>query len=254
MTFRAIYLIMFQSTLDQESLVTWSNEGWRDLKKQIDSGIDIVTVTLPGRKNTRFTTSFSTFFGGDAFEALKVYIEERRGLDNGPIFQNQFHDPMEKKSLQEYWLRQLRALGLLKPLPGSRKIPRYGRGLHNLRDLARTNWTQRGRGDAEQIEFMMGHKVDANGYFHGEQVVDKMKSHFRTRLPYLNLLTSSKPYGLVSEDTVAELQAKLDRVEAEKDRDIAKIKEEMKTEMRDYLKVLIEENPALLEKASKRTG
>ena len=80
----------------------------------------------------------------------------------------------------------------------------------------------------------MGHKVDANGYFHGEQVVDKMKSHFRTRLPYLNVLTSSKPYGLVSEDTVAELQAKLDRVEAEKDRDIAKIKEEMKTEMRDY--------------------
>ncbi len=102
---------MFQSTLDQESLFTWSNEGWANLKKQLDNGEDIITVTLPGRKNTRFTTSLFTFFGGDALEALQIYIEKTRGQGPGPIFLNQFKTRMEKKSIKDYWLRQLRDLG-----------------------------------------------------------------------------------------------------------------------------------------------
>jgi hypothetical protein len=248
-TFRAIFLMMFQSTMDQESFITWSDEGWEDLKRQLDAGEDVIAVTIPGRKNSRFATSFFTFFGGDALEALKLYLNEVRGYGPGPIFLNQFKAPMAKKPIQEYWLRQLHDLGLLKPLPGSRKVPRYGRGLHNLRDLARTNWTQRARGDQEQIEFMMGHKVDANGYFQGAQVRDKMRSHFKAKIPYMNLLTSSKPYGLVSEDRVVELEAEVQRLQSQKDGRMETLDTQVK-ELTGIVRMLLEK-PDYAEKARK---
>lgn len=204
-TYRTAYLIMFESFMDQDTLERWSLDGWEDLKAQLKSGADQIEVKVAGRKNNKNEGWFSTRFGGDALAELRVYVEKIRGWGEGPIFQNQFGQAITKQSLSVNWLAKLKTLNLVKKQKG--RATRYGLGIHQLRDRARSLWQMHAPETVGLAETMMGHRIsgDRNGYAHLDNP-EWCAEKYREVLPYLNLLSSPFPYNLVRQDEVTKLR------------------------------------------------
>ena len=202
--------------LDQASLVYWSQNGWLDLKPQLDNGEKSIRVTIPGRKGTKFSTTFSTYVYGDALDTLKTWVHER-GTGDGPIFTTQMGYPLSKNSLNDYWVRKLKDLGFITPIAkgGGRgkSNERYGRGIHNLRDLFRSQWAKSGA-SPQIAESMMGHIVDRYGYDQSFKDEKYSKSQVAKAAVYLNILSSGTPFNLVSEDRVIDLERQLEEAKA----------------------------------------
>lgn len=207
-TFRAAFMVMFGGALDQESMVYWSNNGWPCLKKQLAERRDPIKITIPGRKATKNDGEFNTYVTGDALDALKNHVKDR-GDGDGPIFSNQFGEPITKTALAKYWLRKLKELGIIQR--GSDEVQRYGRGLHNLRDTFRTLWSQSGA-KPHIAEAMMGHmaKVDPYGYDQSFKNEEYVKDQLEAAAPYLNILTRGEAYGQVDKDEVKRLKRELE--------------------------------------------
>ena len=206
-TFRAAFMVMLAGGLDQESMVYWSNNGWPSLKRQLAERRDPVKITIPGRKANKNDGEFSTYVTGDALDALKNYIKNR-GDGDGPIFSNQFGEPMMKNALAKYWTRKLKELGIISR--SGVEVERYGRGLHNLRDTFRTLWIQSGA-KPHIAEAMMGHmaKVDPLGYDQSFNNENYVKEQLEAAAPYLNILTRGEAYGQVDKDEVKRLREQL---------------------------------------------
>jgi integrase len=211
-TFRAAYMAMLAGGLDQESTVYWSDNGWPNLKEQLAAGKDPVKIAIPGRKATKNVTEFSTYITGDALDALKTHARQR-GNEDGPIFRNQFGDPIAKTALAKYWLRRLKELGIIRR--GDGKVQRYGRGLHNLRDTFRTLWAESGA-KPHIAEAMMGHaaKADPYGYDQSFKNEEYVKEQLGIAVPFLNILTRGEAYGQVDRDEVAALKRRIAELEA----------------------------------------
>lgn len=228
--YRSVFLTMLGGGLDQAGLVYWSDNGWLELGPQLDRGEKIVTVTIPGRKGTKFSTTFSTYIYGDALDALKTWVSER-GSEAGPIFTTQQGFPLTKNSLNDYWVRKLKDLGYITPIKkgGGRgkSNERYGRGIHNLRDLFRSQWSKSGA-SPQVAESMMGHIVDKYGYDQSFKDEKYVKAQVTKAAPFMCIMSSGTPFHLVSEERVLELEEQVQKLQTAKDDRMEAIEAKMK--------------------------
>jgi integrase len=210
--YRAVFLCLLMGGMGQEEFIWWSNNGLDKLKKDLKREKDIIRIDLPGRKSSRNRHGYYTMMGGDALVALKNWMLERstlvmeKDIKCMSIFLNQFGRPLNKPSLYTYWYRHLRKLNLVVDI--EMQGNRTGKNPHELRDTFRTLWEKSGAATSV-AEFAMGHVVDELGYNKAHHDEAWVRKEFRKALPYLNILSSTRAYGQVSEDRVAELEAQL---------------------------------------------
>ncbi len=210
--YQAVFLVMLGSGMGQAELVTWSNEGFKELKTQLDAKAELVRVSLHGRKGDRNNYNYTTFIGGDALDALKRYMAER-DPQPGAIFLNTHHEPLTQVAVYQTWTHKLRRLGLLPDGKGW-----TGRNPHGLRDVYRTLWRRSGV-EVAYAEYFMGHReaFDRFGYDKTGADVDELRKQYLKALPYLNIITGARPFKLYTEDDVEnKLNERIKQLEEEK--------------------------------------
>lgn len=194
-TYRAIFLSMFQGGMDQSSFLYWNENGHNDLVKQLKEGREIIKVDLPGRKQTRNKKPFYSFIGPDSVNAIRDYLKTRPNIE-GPIFLNQFGESIKSKALRMYWIRKIKQLGLVEeknnPGPGTR----YGKNLHEVRDLFRSQWS---KSPASHVvaEYCMGHVIDDLGYDKSFRDVDYYREQYKDAVVHLQIMSSTIPFWLI---------------------------------------------------------
>lgn len=228
--YRAVILTMLDGGIDQASLIYWSDNGWPDLKPQFEADERIVRVTIPGRKGSKFSTTFSTYIYADALAALKTWVNER-GYREGPIFTTQQGLPLTKNCLNDYWIRKLVDLGYITPIKhgGGRgkSNERYGRGIHNLRDLFRSQWAKSDASPAV-AEAMMGHVVDRYGYDQSFRDENFVKAEIKKATPYLSIMSSGTPFHLIAEGEVESLRRQLEEARTGQNGKVAELEVQQK--------------------------
>lgn len=187
-TYRAIFLSMFQGGMSVGELLYWSENGLGAVRKQIDGRIHPLRIDLPGRKRARNKRPYYTFIGRDAVDALKTYLRGRSDPGCDDIFLTQFRQPVSYRSLYGYWMLKLRRLGLIEQ-KGSSQGNRYGKNLHEIRDLFRSRWRPSGA-DTEVAEFFMGHNIDKLGYDKSPWVYPQwFEDQYLMAEPWLNIVS-----------------------------------------------------------------
>ena len=200
--YRAVFLCMFQGGMGAGELVYWSDNGLDSLLDQLGRE-RYIKVDLPGRKKQRNVTPYYTFLGRDAIEALKRWVEIRP--DGDSVFNTQFGTPLSYKTMFTYWNDHQRRLGLIDQ-ENTDKGKRYGKNIHELRDLFRTRWRRSGV-ETDYAEFFMGHTeaFDRDNY----DKISRDESHTRQMYmkaePWLNIL-SDEPDKVSREDHELELR------------------------------------------------
>jgi integrase len=203
-TYQAVFLTMLGSGMGQSEFVSWSDEGYEELQRQLDKDAKLVKVSLHGRKGDKNQYNYSTFIGGDALAALKRYLNER-GTRPGAIFINTHGEPLTKVALYRYWTRKLIRIGI------KTKKGWTGTNTHEIRDVYRTLWRRSGV-PVEYGEYYMGHReaFDKYGYDKTALDEDELRKQYEAALPILNILSETRPFKLVHEDMVAKLQRELE--------------------------------------------
>ena len=123
------------------------------------------------------------------------------------IFYTQFKTPIKKTTLQHYWTDRLEKLGLIKRRKG--RGHRYGKNLHELRDVFRSQW-EKSPAKGSVAEYFMGHKVDPLEYNKAHKDDKWVKQEYRKALPFLSVMSSGRPFGLIEEDSVDNMRSQLD--------------------------------------------
>ena len=193
--YRAVFLSMFQGSLDLQGFLYWNLHGWEDLRQALrDPYTDAVKIRLPWRKMNR--KPFYTFIGGDALKAIRDYLPERpTEAPVQAIFYSQFKTPLLKSTLQHYWLDRLDKLGIIQRQPGTGQ-QRYGKNLHEMRDVFRSQW-EKSPAKASIAEFCMGHKIDPLEYNKSYRDEDWTREQYLLALPMLQIMSTARPYGLI---------------------------------------------------------
>ncbi|MCW4013226.1 MAG: hypothetical protein NWF07_09590 [Candidatus Bathyarchaeota archaeon] len=223
-TYKAVFLSMFQAGLDQEGFVYWNTHGWPELWEELSeiryskvSKRRLIKITLPGRKHNRYKEHFYTFIGRDAIQAILNYLPHRPDREDA-IFYNQYDDPISKVALWNYWHKRLQRegyieLGKMKRGRGNR----YGYNLHEIRDVRSGIW-EKSPATNSICDFTMGHTVDPLGYrensFRDESWV---RREYLKAMPYFNLMSETTAFGLVGEERVESLEARIEELERERD-------------------------------------
>ncbi len=218
--YRAIFLSMFQGGMDIKSFLRWNKNGWEDLRRDLrDEMVDTVQIKLPFRKLQ--LKPFDTRLSADAVQAIRDYIPTRptreeaeaKHLRDGNqepfvyhIFYTQFKTPIKNVTLQHYWMDRLTKLGLVKRRKG--RGQRYGKNLHELRDVFRTQW-EKSPAKGSVAEYMMGHKVDPLEYNKAHKDDKWTLQEYKKARSMLEILSSARPFGLIDEDSVDELKTLL---------------------------------------------
>lgn len=221
-TYAAIFICMFQAGLDLSSFEYWNEHGWDNLRKQIQSDRGVFTIELPGRKKRKNRRGFYSFLGRDAIDSLQNFLPERidearfaeleeqrkewcrkhnkqwesKDYMSGYIFYNQFGNPILKGRVHDYWINHMKKLGKVKPVPNGDASTRYGKNIHELRDLFRSQW-EKSPAKGIVAEFMMGHTVDPLGYNKAVNDVDWSREQYAIAESMLNIMSSPRPFGLV---------------------------------------------------------
>lgn len=227
--YQAVFTAMFQGALDRSGFDYWNRTGWESLKEQLREEADVVKIDLPGRKKEKNRRPFYTFIGGDAIKAIRKYLEKRPneksfsewernreercredGVEYRPrtlkadfIFYTKDMEPVSSNSIRLYWLRKTKRLGLVQATPGGPGT-RYGKNPHEMRDLWRTQFMMSRRAP-EVAEFLMGHVVDPNRYVKVHRNEAWALQEYREALPWLQLMSSSMPYGQVDQIAIDKL-------------------------------------------------
>jgi len=96
-----------------------------------------------------------------------------------------------------------------------------------MRTLFRTQW---GKSPVKGFiaEALMGHTVDPNDYLRTQNDLNWVAREYRRALPFLNIMSSAKPFDLYDEEEVEairdENKERMDEMEAKFDRAIEDIK------------------------------
>lgn len=246
-TYAAIFLCMFMGGMGLHELVYWSNHGWEDLKKEIVEGRSTYKIYIAGRRARRNIKPFYTRVGGDAVDYLLRYINGNRKkartsferakkigcipineeFKPNVIFYTNHGTPMNENTLHAYWLRHLITLGIITPVENPTSGTRYNRNIHQLRSLFRTQW---GKSPPKGFiaEALMGHVVDPNDYLRTQNDLNWVAREYRRALPFLNIMSSSKPWDLYDEEEVEairdENKERIDELEARLDSTLEDIK------------------------------
>ena len=219
--YQAAFMVMFQSAMDQEMFSYWNMNGYDNLMAQLNSHELIIKIELPGRKANKNIKPFYTFFGKDGIDAVRNWLKDRPE-DAKAIITDQFGGPIQKASLQHYWLRHLRVLGLAPPITKTKRN-RTGKSLHEMRDTFRTLWSK-SPADHKVGEYCMGHSIDPLNYDKSFRDVEYYKDEYMKAVPYLNLLSSGAAFGRVEKGEVDKLRVEVQRLEIEKNNDLADMK------------------------------
>jgi len=213
--YRAIFLSMFQGGMDQASFVYWNENGWEKLEKELrDKEVRVIRVDIAGRKRGKNITPFYTLIGRDAIDAIRNWIKIRPP-DAGAIFTNQFGRPITKSGLYMLWRRTLIRLGYI-DRPNEEEPVWSGKGPHEMRDTFRSMW-EKSPAKASISEFLMGHQVDPLEYNKAFRDEDWVRGEYEKALPYLNVLSSGKPYKLVDEGELETLRNEVARLRTERE-------------------------------------
>ena len=184
----ALISCMLGGGMGISEIIEWSNNGWENLRDQLDKGADIIKVELPGRKSMMNRQSYFTLIGGDALDLLKQYLGPELPEKREAIFLSPYGSPVKKTALKRFWFRHLVRLRIVKRNEDATSGTRYGYGLHELRDNFRTLWSQ-SRANPDIGEFLMGHKLDEYGYNQVYRNYDYVVEEYRKALPFLNVLS-----------------------------------------------------------------
>ncbi|TSA49257.1 hypothetical protein D4R47_04120 [archaeon] len=219
--YRAVILSMFQGGLDLSGFIHWNLNGLKDLREQLREEPTLVKIRLPGRKRDRNKTPYYTLIGKDAIDAIVAYLPHRP--DGTAIFYTksgtlQRPMPISKNCLRLYWIRHLEKIGLIdrsKNTEGKRR--RYGYNLHEMRDVRSSLW-EKSPAKVSVSEATMGHRVDPLRYrdrsFNDEKWV---RTEYSKAVGFLNIMTDTRPYGLVDGDSIQALQTRVTELERERD-------------------------------------
>jgi hypothetical protein len=192
--YRAVFLSMFQAGLGGGELRYWSAHGLEDLRRQLRENTRFIRIELPGRKHFRNVRPFYTFLARDASEAVRFYMEERP--DGQDIFLTAYGTRLTYPTMLDYWYKRLERLGILRRRIGDTSA-RYGKNMHELRDLFRTRWHRSGA-DPLVAEFALGHTVDPLGYNKVMEQPSYVLSQYKIAEPWLNIV-SDDPERIAAE-------------------------------------------------------
>ncbi len=226
--YKAIFLAMIGGGMGIGEILKWSSMGVRSIKKGLINvqGQELLKIEFRSRKmNNR---PYFTLIGGDALKALKVWMsvrdgkkikyENKRKAQYPPdIFVTKTHNAVkEDQTLRLYWLRVLHRTGCIERKKGAPPSTRYGLNLHQMRDLFKGQWTIANRGREDKLsEFLMGHRIDSYNYnrFYEAQAGQQLiyDAYLKT-LPFLNILSSTLPFGLVDSSTLAATNVEVDEL------------------------------------------
>jgi len=137
---QAVYLTLLQGLMDQERFFNFFNPRGYDVGRHIqERGLDIPyrVECLRGRKKNRRV--FNTWISHDALQAWKLYFERVRGWpkEGEPGAVASKNRPLSRSAILVNHLYTMRKLGYINGKGGDTG-KRYGYGLHELRDLARS--------------------------------------------------------------------------------------------------------------------
>jgi hypothetical protein len=232
--YRAIFLSMFAGSMGVEELIRWNGQGVGSVGRgliKVD-GERVLKIDLPlrqGRSRKRNTRPFYTLIGGDALGELEKWLrvrerqraayEERHSKPYpDAIFVTNNNTPLDfDTTLRTYWLRKLHQLGIIDRARKNGPGTRYGYHVHQVRDLFSTQ--MHGKFDKDVKEFLMGHVTDPNRYDKFYNDVAYVAREYLKGIPYLNILTSALPFGLMDasaqQQQVESLQHRIKELEAQ---------------------------------------
>jgi len=211
--YRAIFLSIFQGGMGLEEFNHFNENGRASLMRQLREEPDVIRVDLPGRKKRRNDDPYYTFIGPDAIKAIRDYLLTRPEGGNA-IFLNQFGDPVSPKAASVYWTRHLVKLGFIVLTPEKRGAARYGKNMHELRDVFRSQW-EKSPAKASVAEFQMGHVVDPLQYNKAHRDEAWVREEYLDALPMLQIMSDETPFGKVNGKTVKKLEDKIAELETQ---------------------------------------
>jgi integrase len=216
--YRAIILSMFQGGMGQEEFIYWSNNGWEKLKQDLNGDPHVIRVDLPGRKKQKNKVPYYTFIGSDAIAAIRDWVKLRPS-EASAIFTGQYKDPITKDALSQHWNIYLKRTGIIQAKENGDVRNRYGKNLHELRDVFRSQW-EKSPAKGLAAEYCMGHQVDPLEYNKAYNDENYTRSQYLRALPMLQLISSHRPFGKVDEDELESLRVEVTRLRAGKDAEV----------------------------------
>jgi len=215
--YQALFLVMFQGGFGRDEFIWWNEQGYRNLAEQLRLKPNgPLRVNLPDRKSKKNDYNYYTFIYGDGLKALKRYLYEVRpqvmadpqavnkDLED-VVFISQKYTPLASDTIYRYWHNRVKKLGYAKP--NSERIKRYGYNLHETRDVFRTQF-RKSEVDVSYAEFFMGHSnaFDKDGYDKVYRDLGFTSGKYVEASPYLQIMTSQVPFGLVKAEDVENQQ------------------------------------------------
>ncbi|GAH94845.1 unnamed protein product [marine sediment metagenome] len=241
--YQSVILSMFQGGMGLAEFDYWNLNGWESLREALRKNPDVIRIDMPGRKSSLNKRLFHTMIGGDAIRAIQAYLpmrpteeeaeamfraaeEERKvqaeeeGRDYKPrafsyaIFYTNRGTPITTAALDSYWFRNLIRLGIVKRRPKDKRHTgtRYGKNLHELRDVFRSQW-EKSPVKGSVADFMMGHQVDPLLYNKAHRDGAWVRREYRKALPWLEIMSSGRPFGLVEEEEIDLLRKRVSQLE-----------------------------------------
>ncbi len=111
--------------------------------------------------------------------------------------------------------RALNRLGLVNRIRNNKSSNRYGKNVHELRDVFRSLW-EKSPATYSVAEYVMGHVVDPLGYNKAHRDENWTRKEYLKAVPYLNIISSGRAFGRVDESEVERLRLQIQQMEAEK--------------------------------------
>jgi integrase len=245
--YQAIFMSMLQGGMGREEFKWWNLNGWSQLSEELRNNPIIIKIDLPGRKKMKNIRPYFTFIGRDAIEKIKLYLPLRPS-DAESIFTDQNGNPVSSHAVKQYWNRHLVKIGLIKPEKNPSRGTRYGKNPHEMRDVFRSLW-EKSPANSSVAEFCMGHEVDRLEYNKAYKDERWVSREYEKAEPFLNLLSSPRPFGQVDEDELIYLQRQVKALEQRKDNRVEELEEKV-DELTRMLK-LIYDNPELAKQLKK---
>jgi hypothetical protein len=209
---------LLQSLMDQKRFFQFNTHGYELGQHIKEKGIDTPFRIdfLRGRKTN--PQPFNSWLGHDALEAWKRYFEQVRGYpkegEMAALVWNHKQKQLHPIAMRLGHLYNLRKLGYIK---GKGKLTsRYGLGMHELRDLARSLLEKAKEVNFNTLsaEYWMGHTVDRM-FYNKVWTLDPEYNlaQYRIAEKYLNVLSGSA--GVSEAQTrIKELEDRLAKLEA----------------------------------------
>lgn len=226
--YKAAFLSIFQGGMDQQSFTYWNENGYKDLVKQLEKDPKAIRIRFPRRPKVRrkIEQPFHTYVGTDGIDYIRKWLDIRPDInrardDDGifvdkettVIFTNQIKHPVTKQMLDVHWRDALFKLGIIKKKRAGYSGNRYGKNLHEMRDVFRSVW-EKTSANKNVAEFMMGHQVDPLHYNKACRDMEWTESEYLKALPWLNIMSGGGEMKAVK-DELTEKNAQIEELKAE---------------------------------------